>query len=178
MDADLDLLLTVVFCTVDDFLPVKPANTRRRITDAEGVTLCVAQAMLGCRSDEQFIAVASRRLCHLFPDLPDRSAFHKRRLRLSDVMERLIAHFARGCPGFYDDMLLVDSTPVECARSRETVKRGGSSSLTGSKTTSRPTGHPTSAPTRRPTTSSWWPLSRPRFTGHFCGERGDHATSA
>ncbi len=28
-----------------------------------------------------------------------------------------------------DDVLLVDSTPVECARSRETVKRGGASSL-------------------------------------------------
>ena len=26
-------------------------------------------------------------------------------------------------------MLLVDSTPVECARSRETVNRGGTSSL-------------------------------------------------
>jgi len=25
--------------------------------------------------------------------------------------------------GFYDDLLLVDSTPVECARSRETVER-------------------------------------------------------
>ncbi len=119
MDADLDLLLTVVYCTVDDLLPAKPANARRRITDAEVITLCVAQAMLGCRSDAQFIAVAARRLRHLFPDLPDRSAFHKRRLR-----------FARGCPGFYDDMLLVDSTPVECARSRETVKRGGQGSLT------------------------------------------------
>ncbi len=129
MDADLDLLLTVVYCTVDDLLPAKPANARRRITDAEVITLCVAQAMLGCRSDEQFIAVASRRLRHLFPYLPDRSAFHKRRLRLSDVMERLIAHFARNCLGFSDDMLLVDSTPVECARSRETVKRGGHSSL-------------------------------------------------
>ena len=28
-----------------------------------------------------------------------------------------------------DDLLLVDSTPVECARSRKTVKRGGSSGL-------------------------------------------------
>lgn len=129
MDADLDLLLTVVYCAVDDLLPAKPANARRRVTDAEVIALCVAQAMLGCRSDEQFIQIASRRLRHLFPDLPDRSAFHKRRLRLSDVMERLIAHFARHCPGFYDDLLLVDSTPVECARSRETVKRGGQSSL-------------------------------------------------
>jgi len=129
MDADLDLLLTVVYCTVDDFLPDRPANARRRVTDAEVITLSIAQALLGCRSDEQFLAVASRRLRHLFPELPERSAFHKRRLRLSDVIERLIAHFARNCPGFYDDMLLVDSTPVECARSRETVKRGGQSRI-------------------------------------------------
>ena len=31
--------------------------------------------------------------------------------------------FASESPGFYDDLLLIDSTPVECARSRETVKR-------------------------------------------------------
>ena len=31
--------------------------------------------------------------------------------------------FASQSPGFHDDLLLVDSTPVECARSRETVKR-------------------------------------------------------
>ena len=37
--------------------------------------------------------------------------------------------FASQSPGFYDDLLLVDSTPVECARSRETVKRSGASSL-------------------------------------------------
>src|SRR5437870_3529488 len=98
MDADLDLLLTTVYCTVDDLLPVKPANARRRVSDAEIITLCVAQAMLGCRSDEHFIAVAGHRLRHLFPDLPERSAFHKRRLRLSDVIERLIAHFARQSP--------------------------------------------------------------------------------
>ena len=31
--------------------------------------------------------------------------------------------FASQSPGFNDDLLLIDSTPVECARSRETVKR-------------------------------------------------------
>jgi hypothetical protein len=31
--------------------------------------------------------------------------------------------FASQSPGFYDDLLLIDSTPVECARSRETVRR-------------------------------------------------------
>ena len=129
MNADLDLLLTAVYCIADDFLPKRPENARRKITDAEIVALCVAQAIMGITSDYRFVAVASRRLRHLFPDLPTRDAFHKRRLRLSDQIEALIAHFARQSPGFYDNLLLVDSTPVECARSRETVKRGGCCSL-------------------------------------------------
>jgi Transposase DDE domain len=123
MLADLDLLLIAVFCTADDLLPARAANARRRITDAEVITLCIAQAMLGVRSDEQFLAIARHRLSHLFPRLPERSAFHKRRLRLSGSIEALIAEFARHSPGFYDDLLLVDSTPVECARSVETTRR-------------------------------------------------------
>jgi hypothetical protein len=129
MDANLDLLLTVVYCITDDFLPKRAWNTRRRITDAEIITLCLAQAIMGHPSDERFLAVARHRLAHLFPYLPARDAFHKRRLRVSCQIEALIGEFARRSPGFFDDLLLVDSTPVECARSRETVKRGGSSSL-------------------------------------------------
>ena len=129
MLADLDLLLTVVYCIADDFLPRRPDNARRTVTDAEIVTLCVAQAMMGIPSDYRFIAVANKRLRHLFPTIPTRDALHKRRLRLAGQIEALIAHFARHSPGFTDDLLLVDSTPVECARSRETVKRGGASSL-------------------------------------------------
>jgi hypothetical protein len=130
MDADLDLLLIAVYCTVDDLLPKRAGNARRRISDAEVVTLCIAQAMMGVPSDPRFLRAARWRLSHLFPHLPERTAFHKRRLRLSPTIEALIAEFAKHSPGFYDDMLLVDSTPVECARSRETVKRGGQSSLT------------------------------------------------
>jgi hypothetical protein len=129
MLADLDLLLLVVYCIADDFLPKSPANARRKITDAEIATLCVAQAIMGIPSDYRFIAVAGKRLRHLFPTLPSRDALHKRRIRLADQIEALVAHFARQSPGFFDDLLLVDSTPVECARSRETVKRGGASSL-------------------------------------------------
>ncbi len=129
MDADLDLLLIAVYCTADDLLPARAHNARRTITDAEVVTLAVAQAMMGIPSDQRFLAAARRQLGHLFSRLPERTAFFKRRLRLSDVLEMLIAEFARHSPGFYDDVLLVDSTPIECARSRETVKRGGASSL-------------------------------------------------
>jgi hypothetical protein len=74
-------------------------------------------------------ARARRQIGHLFPHLPERTAYHKRRLRLSGQTEALIGEFARRSAGYMDDLLLVDSTPVECARSRETVKRGGSSSL-------------------------------------------------
>jgi hypothetical protein len=54
MLADLDLLLTAVFCAADDLLPKRARNARRRITDAEVVTLRVAQAVLGISSDRQF----------------------------------------------------------------------------------------------------------------------------
>ena len=131
MLADLDLLLTSVFCTADDLLPKKPGNGRRSLTDAEVVTLCVAQSIMGIGSDERFVKVACKRLGHLFPDLTRRSGFHKRRDRLTETIEALIAVFASQSPGWHDDLLLVDSTPVECARSRETVKRAGANSLGG-----------------------------------------------
>jgi hypothetical protein len=123
MDADLDLLLTAVYVTADDLLPEKPKNARRSVTDAEVVTLCVAQAIMGIPSDRRFLAVASKRLRHLFPQIPGQPGYFKRRRKLTETLEWLMEVFASQSPGFYDDLLLVDSTPVECARSRETVKR-------------------------------------------------------
>jgi hypothetical protein len=123
MLADLDLLLIAVFCAADDLLPERAGNGKRILTDAEVVTLCVAQAIMGMPSDERFLAAARKRLCHLFPVLPKRPGYHKRRERLSDTIEQLIGVFARDSPGFHDDLLLVDSTPVECARSIETTRR-------------------------------------------------------
>jgi hypothetical protein len=131
MLADLDLLLTAVFCTADDLLPEGKKNARRRLTDAEVVTLCVAQSIMGIGSDERFARIAAKRLRHLFPGLTKRSGLHRRRDRLTETIEAMITTFAGQSPGWHDDLLLVDSTPVECARSRETVKRAGSNSLGG-----------------------------------------------
>jgi hypothetical protein len=131
VDADLDLLLTTVFVTADDLLPEKAKNAARRVTDAEVVTLCLAQAIMGIPSDRRFLAVARKRLHHLFPELPQQSGYFKRRRRLADTLEWLMGVFASQSPGFQDDLLLIDSTPVECARSRETVKRAGASQLGG-----------------------------------------------
>jgi hypothetical protein len=93
------------------------------VTDAEVITLCVAQAIMGIPSDRRFLKVAAKRLRHLFPELPAQPGYHKRRRRLTDTIEWLMSVFASQSPGYKDDLLLIDSTPVECARSRETVRR-------------------------------------------------------
>jgi hypothetical protein len=123
MDADLDTLCIAVYCTADDLLPDPPANARRLVSDAELVTLCVAQAIMGIPSDRRFLALARRQLGHLFPRRPGQAGYHKRRRRLADTIEWLIGVFAHRSPGARERLLLIDSTPVECARSRETARR-------------------------------------------------------
>jgi len=123
MDADLDTLCIAVYCTADDLLPAKPANGRRKVTDAEVVTLCVAQAAMGIPSDRRFLALARRQLGHLFPRRPGQAGYHKRRRALAETIEWLIGVFAHQSPGSDERLLLIDSTPVECARSVETTRR-------------------------------------------------------
>ena len=77
MDAALDLLLTAVYVTADDLLPEGAKNAKRSATDADVVTLCVAQ----------------------FPRIPGQAATSKRR-RLSDTLEWLMSVFASQSPGF------------------------------------------------------------------------------
>ena len=123
MDADLDTLCVAVYCTAHDLPPPPPGNARRMVTDPELITLCVAQAIMGIPSDRRFLKIAAKCLGHLFPDLPAQPGYFKRRRRLADTLEWLMSVFASMSPGYTDDLLLIDSTPVECARSRETVKR-------------------------------------------------------
>jgi Transposase DDE domain len=131
MLADLDLLLTAVFCTADDLLPERAKNARRRVTDAEVVTLAVAQAIMGVPSDDRFLRLAGRSLRELFPQLPKQPGFHKRRAKLTETIEWLIGVFASQSPGYEDNLVLLDSTPVECARSVETVRRSALSDAAG-----------------------------------------------
>ena len=123
MHADLDLLLISVYCTADDLLPGRAGNARRRLSDAEIVTLCVAQVLMGIPSDRRFLRAARRQLGHFFPQLPSQDALHKRRARLAEAIEWLVGVFAAQSPGSRDDLLLLDSTPVECGRSVETTRR-------------------------------------------------------
>ncbi|TQN42791.1 DDE family transposase [Blastococcus colisei] len=131
MDADLDTLATALYVRADDLLKAFPERAPARprvgiapkITDAELVTLAVMQALAGRPSEARWLRYAHAELRHLFPYLPLQPAYNKRLRRLADTIAWLITALARDTSLFTDDVWVVDSTPVECARSRETVRR-------------------------------------------------------
>ena len=131
MNPDLDALATALYVTIDDVLlarpeyaPQRPAvGIAPRLSDAELVTLAVVQALLGYTSEARFLRYARAHLRPWFPYLPTRSAYNKRLRRSNLMMQHIINYLSRLSPSFHDGLWLVDSTPVECGRSRETAKR-------------------------------------------------------
>ena len=131
MDADLDTLATALYVTADDLLKQRPevAPWRPRVgmkplvSDAELVTVAVLGSLLGFASEARWVRYARAHRGHLFPYLPGQSGYNKRLRRLGGLLDALIGHLAADTTVFTDTVLVVDSTPVECARSRETVKR-------------------------------------------------------
>ena len=131
MDADLDTLATALYVRTDDLLkdhphrlPWRPAvGIAPRISDAEMVTLAVMQALLGHASEARWLRFADEHLRHLFPYLPKQPGYNKRLRRLAATLNWLLGALARDTSVWTDDVWVVDSTRVECARSRETVRR-------------------------------------------------------
>jgi hypothetical protein len=58
-----------------------------------------------------------------FPYLPGRSGCNKRLRAANTLISRFIRGLVRDTGLWHDDVWVVGSTPVECARSRPTVKR-------------------------------------------------------
>ena len=124
MLANLDALLTALYVRVDDLLPKRTGPGRPpQITDAELIALAVAQMFLGIPNDRKFLGLARWRLGHLFPYLPKQPGYNKRLRKLAPTIARLITHLAVSSPSFCDNLRLLDSTPVPCGQSRETVRR-------------------------------------------------------
>ncbi|MCA1678853.1 MAG: IS982 family transposase [Actinobacteria bacterium] len=124
MLADLDSLLIALYVLVDDLLPARSGAGRRpRITDAELITLAVAQILLQCHSERRFLRLASKQLSHLFPYIPKQPGYNKRLRALAPQICQVIEHLAKTSPSFCERLRLLDSTPVPCGASRETVKR-------------------------------------------------------
>jgi len=131
VNADLDALATALYVTIDDdlknhpeWVPERPViGITPRLSDAELLTLAVLQALLGYTSEARFIRYARTHLTTLFPYIPKRPGYNKRLRAATTMMRHITAALTRRCVSYTDDVWLVDSTPVECGRSRETAKR-------------------------------------------------------
>ncbi len=131
MDADLDTLPTALYVTCDDLLKNHPKRVPARpivglapqITDAELVTLAAMQALLGYTSERRWLRHARAHLLGMFPKLPRKSGYNKRLPVTGPTMSWLLATLGGQASVGTDDVWVIDSTPVECARSRERVKR-------------------------------------------------------
>jgi hypothetical protein len=129
--ATLDDLVLALYVTIDDLLRAHPEQLPPRptvgfvpkVTDVELITLAVMAALGGYTSERRWLRHARQHLSGMFPSLPAQPGYNKRLRKLAPTMRWLIAMIGADCSIADDDVWVVDSTPVECARSRETVKR-------------------------------------------------------
>ncbi|MBV8931656.1 MAG: IS982 family transposase, partial [Kutzneria sp.] len=102
-------------------------NTRpgrpTRLTDAELICLALAQVLLNRPSETAWLRYARKHLTGMFPYLPQQSGWNKRPRAAGPLIARLIRSLAETTPTNSEHLRLIDPTPVECARSRPTVKR-------------------------------------------------------
>jgi antitoxin (DNA-binding transcriptional repressor) of toxin-antitoxin stability system len=132
VSADLDALLISLYVLIDDLLPTRRRFGRPvRISDNELICLAIAQVLLDCPNERRFLRLARQRLGHLFPYIPGQSGFNKRLRQLAPQLVEAITLLARRSPSFCDRLKLLDSTPVPCAASRETVRRSALAGIGG-----------------------------------------------
>jgi hypothetical protein len=124
---ELNTLLTALYVFVDDHLVTARVGRGRRpeLSDAELVTLAVAQVLLGFNSERRWV-----RHLHsdpawqaMFPCLPRQPGYHKRLKAARPLLCRAILALAAACPSWFDDLWMTDATPLPCGASRETTKR-------------------------------------------------------
>ncbi len=127
---NLEALLTALYVELDDrVLPLLGWSRDHRpgrkpaLDDAELVCLAVAQHLLGIASERRWIRYARSHLAGLFPRLPGQSGYGKRLRSSGGLLSAVITELARDTASWHDLLRLVDSTPLPCAASRETVRR-------------------------------------------------------
>jgi len=127
----MDTLATALYVRADDLLKESPqlapwrprVGTALRLSDAELVTLAVMQALAGFTSEARWLRHARAHLRHLFPYLPQQPGYNKRLRAAASLIRDCIRVLAADASVWADDVWVVDSTPVECGRSRETARR-------------------------------------------------------
>jgi hypothetical protein len=127
---DLNTLLTTLYVHLDDrILPAvgfsrdHHPGRKPELNDVELLCLVVAQHLLGIASDRKWVRYAHTHLIGMFPGLPQQSGWGKRVRQATGLLSAVITELARDTPSWNEITRLIDSTPVPCGKSRETVKR-------------------------------------------------------
>jgi hypothetical protein len=107
-----------------DLAPVRPAtSTPLTLSDAELLTMAVMSALLGFTSERRWLRYADKELAGMFPRTIGQSGWNKRVRKAFFLFIRVIRMLAMDTSLWSDDVWVVDSTPVQCGCSRETVRR-------------------------------------------------------
>ncbi|MDR1213031.1 MAG: IS982 family transposase, partial [Propionibacteriaceae bacterium] len=105
-------------------VPYRPVvGFQPRISDAEIITLAVMGALRGHTNESQWLRHAKTHLTSYFPYIPNQPGYNKRLRKLAETIDWVRGRLARSTDAWSDGVWLADSTPVETARSRPTVKR-------------------------------------------------------
>ncbi|MGY1635015.1 IS982 family transposase [Geodermatophilus sp. SYSU D01186] len=132
MRTDLNTLLTALYVWIDDRLAGRVrAGRRPRLTDSELLTLAVAQVLLDVHSEARWLRLVPEALPGAFPYLPGQSGYNKRLRHALPLLKRVIRDLATDTDLWTDPVWLVDSTPVECARSRPAALRSDLAGIAG-----------------------------------------------
>lgn len=130
MKTDLNTLLVTPYAHLDDRILSAIGFTRDHhpgrklaLNDVELLCILVAQHLLGISSDRRWIRCARAHLKGMFPNLPGQSGWGKRVRQATGLLSAVISELARDTPSWGEVAGLIDSTPVPCGKSRETVKR-------------------------------------------------------
>jgi hypothetical protein len=121
---NLDTLLTAVYVKIDDELKgLTHLGRPQKFTDAELVTVAIAQSLLRYDQERRWLRAAQHHIGHLFPYLPKQSGYNKRLRAALPLIQRMIRLLAQDTDFWFDPHWIVDSTPVPCGTSRPTVQR-------------------------------------------------------
>lgn len=138
MNPELNTLLTTLYVLLTDrVLPDLGVSRDHRpgrkpgLSDAELLCLAVAQQLLGYSSETRWIRYARAHLTGMFPSIPQQSGYNKRLRAAGTLISATITALAKDTPSWHDVLRLVDSTPLPCGTSRETVKRSDLSGHAG-----------------------------------------------
>lgn len=131
MNNDIETLAVALYVTIDDMLKARPDLAPARpeggiaptVSDAEMLTMAVMSALLGFTSERRWLRYVNKWLAGMFPRRIGQSGYNKRLRKLAFLLMAVIRVLGMDTSLWTDDVWVVDSTPVQCGCSRETVTR-------------------------------------------------------